>query len=309
MIEVSGECGISVKVIADSIDHLGNRITTVEKVFPRIILAEENTHRMESKNSASSRAIPTKKMIELIQTSPFIPNFIGKNQSGMQAKEQLKGEAREQFLAEWNQAKDDAIRHLQNFEAMGAHKQLASRVTEAWMMMKTVNTATERANYLWLRDHSDAQPEIRILAECLREALEQSSPTELYPGEWHMPYVKIEFDKETDEISYWSENEKLSLDEALKLSASCCAQVSYRQLNTDLDKAFAIYDRMVSADRSHSSPFEHQATPINSFVNPFNPHEWPAGVTHVKRDGSLWSANFRGWIQHRQLIPNHTVWG
>ena len=56
---------ISAKVIADSVCPKGVRMTTMEIEYPRFILAELNTHRMLSKNSASSRAIPVKSMHEL----------------------------------------------------------------------------------------------------------------------------------------------------------------------------------------------------------------------------------------------------
>ena len=41
--------------------------------MPRIILAEFNTHRLFSRNSASSRAIPFKKMVQSVLENPFIP--------------------------------------------------------------------------------------------------------------------------------------------------------------------------------------------------------------------------------------------
>src|ERR1700752_2852978 len=64
----------SVKILADSISR-ANRLTTFELTFPRFILAEVNTHRMLSRNSASSRAIPTEKIIDRLIEEPFIPTF------------------------------------------------------------------------------------------------------------------------------------------------------------------------------------------------------------------------------------------
>jgi hypothetical protein len=56
--------GIDCKILADSVAwHGGERLTTFEVTFPRIVLAEFNTHRMLSRNSASSRAIPVEKML------------------------------------------------------------------------------------------------------------------------------------------------------------------------------------------------------------------------------------------------------
>lgn len=75
---------IKSEVIADSINHYGGRITTMVLTFPRIILAEFNTHRVISKNSASSRAIPTKKLIKNILDNPFVPIGWQKDHTGMQ---------------------------------------------------------------------------------------------------------------------------------------------------------------------------------------------------------------------------------
>ena len=33
------------------------------------------------------------------------------------------------------------------------------------------------------------------------------------------------------------------------------------------------------------------------------------GVTHMDKDQNIWSGNFAGWIQHRQLIPNNVKKG
>lgn len=41
---------ISAKIVADSISPQGDRLISVLCTFPRIILAEVNTHRMLSKN-------------------------------------------------------------------------------------------------------------------------------------------------------------------------------------------------------------------------------------------------------------------
>lgn len=64
---------ITAKVVADSKNEFNNRITTMVVTFPRYILAELNTHRMFSRNSASSRAIPFEKMVKSVEENPFIP--------------------------------------------------------------------------------------------------------------------------------------------------------------------------------------------------------------------------------------------
>ena len=67
---------IKAEIIADSLSPQGHRLTTFICVFPRIVLAEFNTHRMLSRNSASSRAIPFNKMLEMVKTNPFIPFIV-----------------------------------------------------------------------------------------------------------------------------------------------------------------------------------------------------------------------------------------
>lgn len=64
---------ISAKIVADSVDSRSNRIITYLLTYPRFIHSELMTHRMFSRNSASSRAIPFEKMIQMIKEDPFTP--------------------------------------------------------------------------------------------------------------------------------------------------------------------------------------------------------------------------------------------
>jgi thymidylate synthase ThyX len=85
---------ISAKIIADSISEseYGDRITTFELEYPRFIHGELMTHRLFSRNAASSRAIPINKMMDQVLTAPAMPVEWGLNKSGMQAEEMLKGQ-------------------------------------------------------------------------------------------------------------------------------------------------------------------------------------------------------------------------
>jgi hypothetical protein len=85
------------EVMADSIIRYkiggkphSHRLTTFRVVIPRMVLAELNTHRLASRNSASSRARPITKMIEDVLTNPFIPDRFPRKHKGMQAPDQLK---------------------------------------------------------------------------------------------------------------------------------------------------------------------------------------------------------------------------
>ena len=302
---------ISAKVISDSVCPQGVRMTTMEIEYPRFILAELNTHRMLSKNSASSRAIPVKAMHEFIKDNPASPVSWGKNQPGMKASEDLKGPDLSEAKYIWGKAKEDALHWADALaNRLGVHKQIANRITEPWMTMKTVISGTEWTNFFHLRNHADAQPEIKALAEAMTVAYTTHLPVALKPGEWHLPYITIGTYVPTGELQYFDENfNRLSLEDAKILSASCCAQVSYRKNDPTFEKAFRIWEQLIENDPVHASPIEHQATPmdIDSMCR-FEPETWQLGVTHVSANSDLWSGNLRGWIQHRKLIGNEAVW-
>jgi hypothetical protein len=147
------------------------------------------------------------------------------------------------------------------------------------------------------------------------DAREKSTPYLLKAGEWHVTYydkgywapsgyVKMtQFEMEETDDKYGN-----TLADAIAISSSCCAQVSYRRLDDSLEKARDIYKRLVESKPVHASPFEHQAKPINNpvfFDYEMDHGDAEKGVTHYDTAGRAWSGNFRGWIQNRQLIPNN----
>lgn len=309
MVTIEGKNGISVKVIADSVNSLGNRMTTLEIVYGRVIHSEVMTHRMLSKNSQSSRAVPLTRALEYLQNMSFVPVWWGKNQSGMSAKEELTGNDLINAKQKWEKCKSLVMEMVRELGETNLHKQIAARPLEAFQMHKTVISGTEWSNLLWLRDHEDAQPEFAELAKCIREAFQKSIPIFLNPGEWHLPYVetKIETIGDSTRIAYFdTDGNEIDLETAKKISASCCAQVSYRKLDESVEKAIDIFNKLFSGSRIHASPVEHQATPMKPDQG--TPDNWEPGVTHVDRDGNYWSANLRGFIQYRKLIPNEAVW-
>lgn len=297
---------ITAKIIADSVSPQGIRMTTMEIEYPRFILAELNTHRMLSKNSASSRAIPVKAMHEHIKQNTAGPIYWGINQPGMKAKEELTGADLSEAKYVWAKARDNAIEFSARLADLNIHKQITNRITEPWMLMKTVISGTEWKNFFYLRDHPDAQPEIAELAKKMREAYDNSTPVSLNPGEWHLPYIAIARYVPTDELQYFDDEfNRISLEDAKVISASCCAQVSYRKNDDSLDKAYKIYRQLIESVPAHASPVEHQATPMNDEIEYW---EREPGITHCDREGQLWSGNLRGWTQFRKLIPNEAQW-
>jgi len=186
----------------------------------------------------------------------------------------------------------------------GAHKQIVNRILEPFQIIKTVVTATEFDNFFHLRCHKDAQPEIKHMADLMFAIMNSSKPELLNHGEYHTPYVEhVRNSKGILEYVSNSSSEKMNSEQAVIVSASCCAQVSYRKNDDSYDKALMIYDRLVNNRPLHASPFEHQATPMKyPIMGMEGIDEWEKGVTHMSKDFEFWSGNFRGWIQNRQTI-------
>lgn len=277
----------TVKVIAAS-SHKGMPVTTLELEYPRIIHSELLTHREFSRNSSSSRAIPVKTMINNIRKNMFVPTYWGKNQSGMQAKEELTGVSR--FLAKplWIIGGHINLLGATLLNAVGVHKQLANRNLEYISYMKTIVTSTSFDNFLALRDHEDAQPEIQAVAKKLRYALDNLEREELAEGEWHTPYVE----HSRDDLGNLRYGYGLSTESAKRISVSCVAQVSYRRADNSVDKALAIFDKLATSTPIHASPFESVLTPVHGME----------GITAVDLSGCKLSGNSRGWSQYRHLL-------
>jgi Thymidylate synthase complementing protein len=273
---------ISAKVIEDSISEAGVRLITLQLSYPRFIHSEFMTHRVFSRNASSSRAIPVKKMLKQVWSNPAMPIHWGQNQAGMQASVQLTG--LKLFLAQtaWRTAAKLAASVAYVMDYVGAHKQVANRITEPFQYIHVIVTATEWDNFFELRDHEDAQPEIRALAKAMRAAILASSPARLTKSQWHLPYV-LQYERET----YADDTQLL-----VQLSAARCARVSYlthdgKEPSIAADKA--LYDRLVGSKPMHASPVEHQAHPDS--LN--DETEWLSPSLH---------GNFRGWVQFRKLL-------
>lgn len=314
---------VSAKILADSKAN-GVRITTFEIEYPRYILAELNTHRVFSRNSASSRAIPIEAVMEQVLNDPAMPMVWGLDQAGMQAKKTLNIWMSTTAVFLWRKAAKASVASAKLLQAIGLHKQIVNRVMEPFQRMKTVITSTEWNNFYYLRDHEAAQPEIAILAKLMQEQSKLSAVRPLFYGQWHVPYVRLKQSSEgwvpfryemPDGPDGAELNIPISWEEALKISASCCAQVSYRLLDESPEKAASIFKFLVDAKPVHASPFEHQATPmqvvntVGTYINKTAPETWEKGITHMDRKGNFWSGNFQGWIQHRQLIDGHVMEG
>lgn len=318
---------ISAKVICDSISEAGVRLTTFEIEVPRIVWSELMTHRMFSRNAASSRAIPFAKMSEQLIGRPV---SFGKNQTGMQAGEEhgafVNGrevpghpDATFAYSAEeaWEEAKKDALFWSKAFADAGYHKQCFNRLTEPFQCIKAVVSATEFQNFFYLRKDAAADPTIHRLAQCMYEAQENSNPTVLKVGEWHLPYIGYHFETYSKfgdgEQTFVMEGEdEISLEDAIKVSCARTAAVSFRNVDYGLEKCLQVYDRLLNSGKLHGSALEHAATPMDftgrGHVNqPEDTGTWQQGVSHMTSDGELWSGNFKGFIQHRKTIKGENM--
>jgi len=149
---------ITAEIIADSLSPQGYRLTTFVVVFPRIVLSEFNTHRMFSRNSASSRAIPVAKMIKEVQENPFIPIAWQKAHKGMQGIEYKTNEEEIGYcIYQWLNARDSAIKAAESLSVglneEGTTKQITNRLLEPFMWHKVIVTSGEQGleNFFNLR--------------------------------------------------------------------------------------------------------------------------------------------------------------
>lgn len=316
---------ISAQIIADSINPKGCRLTTYILEYPRFIHSELLTHRCFSKNAASSRAIPVEKMIEEVIANPATPVWWGKNQSGMQAKEELddtnkcfsvsqtvrtkKGldhthtydiSSREAARQEWLNARDRAVDSARSLIKIGAHKQIVNRLLETWFNIRIILSGTEFENFFALRAHPDAQPEFQALAYRMLECYNNSQPKLLLPGKWHVPFGdQIEIPRLLDVLNQglalqpashidFDDPQSILLALGMKVAVARCARISYlnHEGKDDYVADIKLCDRLFGSVPRHLSPTEHVAQCI---------------------DNDSFIGNFKGWKQYRYQFADQSL--
>lgn len=260
---------IKAEIVCDSINSHDHRLTTFICTYPRFVHSEVMTHRMFSRNAASSRAIPVARMINDLLENPAMPVKWGKNQPGMQAETEIDESFQTQAEEIWLKARDSSIEWCKKLIELGLHKQIANRILEPWAHMVTLISATEWGNFFNLRCHKDAQPEFQVLAKQMLKAYTESQPKLLYSGEWHIPFG----DK------YVAEG--LTLEQRLKIGVARAARVSYKNFEGDIDheKDYELHDNLLKS--GHFSPFEHVASAFLS---------------------ENFRGNFKGFLQYRKQL-------
>lgn len=277
--------GYKAEIILDSVAPNGRRLTTLVARYPRFVHSELMTHRVFSRNAASSRAIPIKKQIQRVLEDPVMPVWWGKNQQGMQAEEELEGDARENAILHWLTARDLAVQQVETLDMIGLHKQLANRLLEPWMWIETIITSNFWANFFHLRRHKKAQPELKHIAEMVYQVYNDSVPQELEEGDWHLPFL------------LWTEKDEFSKPLQRQISVARCARVSYLTHDGNLDPQadIALFERLMKPDPEdedspvHASAFEHVAYALG------------------RNDAFTPSGNFVGFYQYRKDIPKEAI--
>ncbi len=312
------------KILADSLAPCGARLTTWQVTLPRPIWSEVLTHRDASRNCASSRAIPTEKLIQRVLDDPWIPLYIGQNQKGMQAGAELPESLRIEAVATWLQARDRAVEAARKLVTLGVHKQIVNRVIEPYMWVTAIVSMTEVDNFFGLRDHPDAEPHFQHIARMMRADYNASTPRVLAAGEWHLPLFD-DVDRETIAREDWP-----------KVSMGRCARVSYLTHDGKRDPAedIKLYERLAVQKPLHASPAEHVAQAMDwpewwketcGFMEGESPSRLRAEVVgrlSVDREiPGMWtqefvsclaqmqSGNFLGFKQLRKTLKDETIGG
>ena len=344
---------IKAEIVAHSLSPQGNELISVLCTFPRIILAEVNTHRMLSKNTSSSRAIPFKKMVESVQNNPFIPIAWQKEHKGMQGTEYITDDRKyENSRYDWLKARSLAVQQAKLLnESEGVTKQLCNRLLEPFMWTTMLITGSREGwdNFFNLRcpqykihqgtykskkealkyglsngelknwsdldwlQNNEGQAEIHImdLAEKIYDAVNESTPKQLSPNGWHIPFSnKIPFignltESINEDNTYWKDYDEQN---KVKISTAMAARTSYTivgdEKEIDYSKMIELHDRLLSQDPPHSSPLEHCARAMSEV-------EYTAskstGYTRKGEDQYGWCNNLKGFIPYRYMIDNNLI--
>lgn len=311
--------GYKVFIVSDTTtfgSHGGsNRLVTMVVDLPRCILPEMNTHRVFSRNSASSRARSIRMTIGNVMEHPYVPIFT-ENQRGMSGGF-LHGERLDKAVREWLNARDSAVvselslllgdrytgdvssvrddwnywvddyynnvYHDEDTKSPSVHKQNANRLIEPFMWHEMLITSSYWDNFYKLRINDAAQPEMHLTARLMNAAMAES---ESRKSRYHIPFIKVDED----------DLKPGSLEDAMMESATECARISYKdRSNMDIRNSSDLAEKMLRD--GHMSPFEHQAVSATKGVS-LRGTEGKEGL-----NGNL----SKKWVQFRKVMEmrNH----
>ena len=282
---------INAEIVGHSLNPQGDELISVLCTFPRIILAEVNTHRMLSKNTSSSRAIPFNKMVEAVQNNPFIPIAWQKEHKGMQGSEYITEDVYiKETIANWLVSRDNAIKQAEYLnKTCQVTKQLCNRLLEPFMWTTMLITGSKEGwdNFFNLRcpQYKIHQGTYKSKKEALKYGLSNGELKNWSDLDWlqnnegqaeiHiMDLAEKIYDAVNEstpkqlQAGEWHipmisdlESLKLSTDDQIKLSVGRAANTSYTVVGDGkeltLEQAIKIHDKC--KELNHSSVFEHCA--------------------------------------------------
>jgi hypothetical protein len=241
------------------------RLTTLAITMPTLYWPEVLTHRKFSRNASSDRALPAGARIEQVREDPFIPVVFYAESRGMVPREPLGDQ--ELARRRWLEERDEALIWATSQLLDGWHHEHINRLLTPWLWTTAIISSTEWENFFKLRLAPDAAEAIRTVAGLMRDAMDASTPVELQPGQWHLPFIDAD--------------EKGGLP--LNISVARCARVSYLNHDgkVDVDRDLTLAKRL--REEQHWSVFEHQATPQPEQRSSPSNFDWP-------------------WLQHRKIL-------
>jgi thymidylate synthase ThyX len=313
---------ITAKVICDSIGEHSPRLTTFLTRYNKYIHAEHLRHRSMSFCVSSSRAIPVSKNLEEVRSDALRagPVYWGAEQKGMQSDEELSDERaieagwmttspKQDAQSAWKSAAEVAVKHAEYMVKTGVHKSIVNRLLEPFLHVNVLVTSCEPGlmNFFGLRLDKAAQPEIRVLAEQMWAAWNESEPRKLEPGQWHLPFIEPELEP----VGLAGD----ALQASIRVSVARCARLSYTSFETGkrstVEEDLRLYDRLITSRPIHASPAEHQATPDEPRVYDDDIDFGDIGE-HEVRSFMKWCkphlhGNLPGWVQYRKTLPGEAV--
>jgi thymidylate synthase ThyX len=249
---------IEAKVVAHSrCKATGREVMSMLLTYPWFAHPDFMTHRVFSRNAASSRAIPVSKMLGDVWRNPALPARFGAAKKGMQDGGTLPAGKARLVRALWLLARYPAMLAAWLLLRLGVHKQVANMVLLPWLHITVLVTSTEWRNFYRLRFHKDARPEIQELAGKMLRAHAASTPEELEPGDWHLPFFRPEdacVSGRPDAAEAWGKD---LTGELLKRCTARCARTSYRNFygKDSVADDLRLHDDLMK--NGHWSPFEH----------------------------------------------------
>ena len=332
---------INAEIVADSVNVQGDRLTSVLVTMPRIILSEMNTHRMLSKNTSSSRAIPFNKMVETIKNDPFIPIAWQKEHKGMQGSEYHVDRKHENAVYEWLKARDYAVKQASMMNNDGITKQLCNRLLEPFMWTTMLITGSREGwnnffnlrcpsyeipnwnttfnswkdvceevpmdletPYLGKAQFNKGQAEIHMmaLAEAIYDAYNESTPKQLESGQWHIPFEN-KMDIPSEDYIKILGKVILSSEDLIKIKVKSSVAMAARTSYTIVGEEKEIdYLKMVDLhDRLLAQDPPH-SSPFEHTCQVVIQEEYD---NSFKGQEKGWFRNYKGFKSYRQIVEEN----